>query len=111
MSARVALLESESDAPFSRPSLYSVSLGTLACENIRVRRFVIVAFLAAGWVSNTLACRLAPFDEATGSLGMESWGKPGFPSWECSVEVESDGDGVGGARCVSVLAWPLIARI
>lgn len=67
----VPLLLSVSDAPLSRPLLASDGLGIFACENMRVKRFVIVGFLAATGVSCVGAGTWEPLDKTTGSSGME----------------------------------------
>ena len=92
------LLLSVSEAPLSRPLLASDWLGTFACEKMRVRRFVIVAFLATTDASCVGAGTWKPLGLTTGSSGMEGWGSPGLPSCECKVDVELEGDGVGGGR-------------
>ena len=43
-----------------------------------------------------------------GSSGMVGLGSDSFPSCECIDDDETDGDGVGGGRCVSVLIGPLM---
>ena len=95
-----------SDAPLSRASLLSDSLGTFAWENMRVRRLVIVGFLTVNGVSVTVPGTAVPFGGATGSSGMAGWGKPDFPSCESKVEVEFEGEGVGGGRWGNVLCIP-----
>ena len=47
-----------------------------------------------------------PLGGCAGSSDIEAGGKEDFPSWECNVEVEVEGEGVG--RAVSVLAWLLM---
>lgn len=73
-----------------------------------MKRCVIVGFFAVVEASPACTGTSEPVGKATGSSGMGGFGNGGFPSCECKVDVEFEGDGVGGGRCVRVLVWPLI---
>lgn len=75
-----------------------------------MRRCVIVGFLEAVATSGVATGTSAPLGDDFGSSGMGGWRKFVFPSCDCSVDVEFEGDGVGAGRWVSVLVGPLMSR-
>ena len=75
-----------------------------------MRRCVIVGFLEAVATSGAAAGRSGPLGDDFGSSGMGGWRKLVFPSCDCNVDVEFEGDGVITGRWVSVLVGPLMSR-
>lgn len=82
--------------------LPSPSLDTLACENMRVRRFVIDGFLV-GVGTLRLSCA------ETCSSGMTGVGFAGLPSCDFSDAAESDA--VGEGRCARVVVCPFMSCV